>query len=272
MKQRGFTRRRTLKLLGAGSAGIIASPAMAMPGRTGNGPGEKKHLITLSFDDGFRKSSIKTAEIYEKYGLSSCINVIATAHLRTPGETDAYHLWPVGDFELWNDLKRRGHELMPHTYKHANLTEMPLEDAKELVNKCIDVFDQDLEGFVAKESVYNLAYNASTPELEEWLKLKFRAIRTHGDYINPLPYKGLFRLGCTSHGPENIDEHLEETINNFLEGPPGWMVYNTHGLDDEGWGPVSSGFLDELIHRLTGLRNVEILPVLPALDSVDIRT
>ena len=42
---------------------------------------KKTHFFTLSFDDGFKKSSMRTAEIYEKYKLSACINVIATAHL-----------------------------------------------------------------------------------------------------------------------------------------------------------------------------------------------
>ena len=79
--------------------------------------------------------------------------------------------------------------------------------------------------------------------------------------------KKLVRLGCISHGPDNIDGHLEESIRSFLEGPPGWFVYNTHGLDDEGWGPLSSGKLDELLDELTGMDNVEVLPVIPALGS-----
>ena len=260
MKNDQLSRRDILKILGTGALGVLTFPAM---GLTGN----QKHLITLSFDDGFKKSSIKTAELYEKYGLSGCINVIATAHLRKLGETDEYHLWPVGDFALWNELKARGHEIMPHTYQHANLTRMPLKDAQVLVEKCIDVFRNELDGFVAKESVFNLAYNASTPELEEWLRSKFRAIRTHGNLINPLPEKCTFRLGCGSHGPDRIDTHLTESIDQFLEGPPGWFIYNTHGLDEEGWGPLSSGVLDELLSRLSGMENVRVLPIVPALDS-----
>ena len=261
MKRTQLSRRDTLKLIGAGALGSLIVPVFG-------GNGNQKHLITLSFDDGFKKSSIKTAEIYEKYGLSSCINVIASGHERKLGETDAYHNWTVGDFTLWNDLKRRGHEIMPHTYMHANLTQMPLAEAQVLVEKCIEVFDRELEGFRANESVFNLAYNASTPELEEWLKSKFRAIRTHGELVNPLPNKNTFRLGCSSYGPDNIDNHLTESINKFLEGPPGWFIYNTHGLDDEGWGPLSSGVLDELLSKLSGLKNVEILPIIPALDSI----
>ena len=66
---------------------------------------------------------------------------------------------------------------------------------------------------------------------------------------------------------EAIDEHLEKTINAFLEGPPGWLIYNTHGIDDEGWGPVSAVYLDELLDRLTRLPGVSVLPVIPALDT-----
>ncbi|HER07505.1 MAG TPA: hypothetical protein ENO20_01220 [Bacteroides sp.] len=256
-----ITRRNTIRILGAGSLGLL-SGGFTFP------PAGKRHIITLSFDDGFEKSSIKTAEIYEKYGLSGCINVIANAHLRGSELPDEYHNWPVGDFNLWNELKRRGHEIMPHSYKHTNLTEVPLEEAEDLVSRCIDVFNKELVDFRAEASVFNLPYNASTPELEDYLKTRFRAIRTHGDAVNPLPSEGLFRLGCTSFGPESIDKHLVETIHRFLEGPSGWLIYNTHGLDDEGWGPLSSGVLDELLDKLTGMEDVEVLPVIPALDSV----
>jgi peptidoglycan/xylan/chitin deacetylase (PgdA/CDA1 family) len=261
MEATQISRRESLKWIGTGALGLMAGPVMGLTGG-------KTHLITLSFDDGFEKSSIKTAEIYEKYGLSACINIIASAHTVELGTTDAYHKWPVGDFVLWNELKKRGHEIMPHSYKHANLTQMPLEEAKQLVNRCSAVFSEELQGFIEEESVFNLPYNASTPKLEAWLKTKFRAIRTGGDPVNPLPHKELFRLGCTSFGPGNIDEHLESTIQAFLKGPPGWLVYNTHGIDDEGWGPVSAVYLEELLDRLNGLGNVSIMPVIPALDSI----
>jgi hypothetical protein len=37
----------------------------------------KSHLVTLSFDDGFKKSFTRTAEIYEKHKLSACLNIVA---------------------------------------------------------------------------------------------------------------------------------------------------------------------------------------------------
>ncbi len=256
-----ISRRSAIRLLGTGSLGI-ATGAFVLPVR-----GER-HLITLSFDDGFEKSSIKTAEIYEKYHLKACINVIATAHRKDFALPNEYHNWPVGDFSLWNELKERGHEIMPHGYKHANLGEMPMNEAMDLANQCVDVFNKELNDFDASRSVFNLPFNSSTPKLEEWLQTRFRAIRTHGNPVNPLPYAGLSRLGCGAAGPENIDEKLAETIDAFLDGPPGWLIYNTHGLDEEGWGPLSSGVLDEMLSKFSGMKGVEILPVIPALESV----
>jgi len=256
-----YTRRQVIKNIGVGAAGLII--ARALPGCT-----EKTHIITLSFDDGFEKSSIKTAEIFEKYGLSACINVIATAHLKNFSLPNEYHAWKVGDFQLWNELKSRGHEISPHSYDHQNLAEMPLEQAKESILKCLDVFNQEFDDFDASKAVYNFAYNASTPEIEEWLGTQVMAFRTGGPALNPAPFHGQKKLTCISHGPENIDKHLGETIDEFLAGTNGWFIYNTHGLDDEGWGPVSSDFLDELLDRLTRIKTLEILPAVKVLARI----
>ena len=219
----------------------------------------KTHIITLSFDDGFEKSSIRTAELFEKYSLSACINVIAAGHLFPP--LDEYQKGvKKGDFVLWNELKWRGHEIMPHGYKHAHLNQLPFEEAAGLINQCLDMFGEYLEGFEQKDSVFNFPYNSSTPELERYLDERVMAYRTGGNPINPLPHEVETRLTCTSHGPENIDAHLQQTIDSFLAGPPGWLIYNTHGIDAEGWGPVSSSFLDELLDKYSGMQTVALLP------------
>ncbi|MCK4990682.1 MAG: hypothetical protein KAS29_09355, partial [Bacteroidales bacterium] len=105
----------------------------------------------------------------------------------------------------------------------------------------------------------------SSPEIEEWILNEVMAFRTGGPEVNELPYKGMSRLTCTSFGPENIDHHLENTIQNLLALPEGWLIYNTHGLDDEGWGPVSSAYLGDLLSRMSQLDHVAVLPVGQAL-------
>ncbi|MGI6419660.1 MAG: polysaccharide deacetylase family protein [Thermoguttaceae bacterium] len=250
------TRREFLATAGAVSAACVLPEVC----HAGEKPSAKKsHIVTLSFDDGFKRSSIKTAEIYEKHKLSACINVVASAHMkdfRPPDYADV----PRADFGLWNDLKARGHEVMPHGYKHANKRSLPFAEAKHLILRCFDVFDKELKGFDRKQAVFNFPYNASTPELEKWLPTQVRAFRTGGGAINPLPYKGQTKLTCTSFGPGNCEAAIDREVERLLAKDSGWLIFNTHGLDDEGWGPIRAVYLERLLERLLIIESVEILP------------
>ncbi len=260
-----YSRRDALKTICMGSVVALTTPASLFADEIPDD--EIKHFITLSFDDGFKKSSIRTAEIYEKYHLSACINVIATAHLPGFELPNEYHRWPVGDFGLWNELQQRGHELMMHGYKHAHKNELPLQQSKDLILKCIDFFSKNLKGFEPKKSIFNFPFNASTPELEAWLPSQVKAFRTGGPAVNALPHKGQVKLTCTTHGPENIDAHLNTEIEKLLALPSGWLIYNTHGLDEEGWGPLNSDSLDKLLGKLTAIATVKIIPSGKALSK-----
>jgi peptidoglycan/xylan/chitin deacetylase (PgdA/CDA1 family) len=229
----------------------------------------KTHIVSLSFDDGFKKSFYEVAEIYEEFGLRACLNVIAIGHEQdfqplVNGRPDARIVpFPKGDWDDWNKLKKRGHEVMAHTYNHQNLTTVPLEEAKALIVKCAEVFESRLKGFKASQSVYNFAYNASTPPLDAFALTKFLVVRTQGDTpVNPIPHRRVpVRIGCFSHGPDSCDQFLNEELNKFLKSPGGWFVFNTHGLDTEGWGPMSSNYLRSTLARLVKMPQVEVLPV-----------
>jgi len=235
----------------------------------------KTHILSLSFDDGFKKSFYKTADIHEEYGLKACLNIIASAHMSENGGPNEYHRDPVGNFNDWNALKQRGHEIMPHSWKHANLSQMHIGEAKELILKCLDYFEQNLDGFDTSKAVYNFAYNASTPELLDFILTKVRSARAGGWDIlsntmkaNPFPKNGNpLRLGCWSFGPDNADEWVESEVGSFLEGDGGWLILNLHGLDEEGWGPVSSAYLDKLLKRLVKIESLDVLPVGMSLEK-----
>ncbi len=227
------------------------------------------HLVSISFDDGFEKSFLKTAEIYEKYELNACFNVIASGHENDFKPPDGY-IQPliIGNFDLWNELKRRGHEIMPHGYIHENLARIELSDAQELIIKSLDVFSDKLINFEPLQAIFNFPFNSSSEELEDWLKDKVLAFRTAGSAVNKLPHKRQKKLTCISAGPDNIDLYFEEQLQKFLSEPKGWFIFNAHGLDGEGWGPMSSGYLDELLDRLQGMDHVGIMPVGKALLSL----
>lgn len=261
-----YSRREMLRVSGLAGIGALA---LATPGFSNHVEikAVKKHIITLSFDDGFKKSSLLTAKIYEKYKLSACINVIATGHLPDFKSPDEYQVTPKGDFGLWNELQQRGHEIMPHGYKHANKGNMPLQDAKDLVNACLEYFSKHLKGFESQKAIFNMPYNSSNPELEAWLSNQVMAFRTAGPIINPMPHRGQRKLTCDAKGPGSIEEHLDAEIKRLLQLPSGWLIYNTHGLDGEGWGPMRSEFLDRLLDKLVAIDSVAILPTAKALSA-----
>ncbi|MBK1877301.1 polysaccharide deacetylase family protein [Pelagicoccus mobilis] len=238
-----------------GSIGLNAAP-------------HKTHALSLSFDDGFKKSFYRIAEIHENYGLKACLNVIATGHLKS---FNAEPKWIpqelLGDFDDWNKLNERGHEIMPHTWEHLNLTEIPVEKAKENIEKCLSYFEENLSGYNSQGAVYNFAYNASITELEDFALSKVSAVRTGGwlvlnnTMVNGFPVKELpFRLGCWGHGPGFCDDYIEQEINKFLASKGGWLILNLHGLDEEGWGPVSTIYLDTLLRRLSMIDYLTVQP------------
>lgn len=259
-----YHRRDVLKLMGLSAAALPLQGCFNKLQSTD----QKKHIITLSFDDGFKRSSLLTAEIYEKHNLSACINVIATGHEPGFKSPDAWQVTEKGDFDLWNELQARGHEIMPHGYKHANKANLPLQDAKDLITKCLEYFTKHLKGFDSKKSVFNFPYNSSTPELETWLQNEVMAFRTAGPTINTMPYKGQKKLTCGAFGPGSTEEHLEGEIKKLLEQPSGWLIYNTHGINGEGWGPMRYEFLDNLLYRLKNISSIAILPAGKALAAV----
>jgi peptidoglycan/xylan/chitin deacetylase (PgdA/CDA1 family) len=221
------------------------------------------HIVTLSFDDGFERSSIRTAELFERHGLAAELNVLASDRIN-PAE-EWHRRWPKGDFGLWNELKARGHYVMPHGLEHVNKAEVPLAEAKRLIDACLEVFRAELAGFDASQASFAFPYNRSTPDVEAWLCTRVRAFRTGGDPVMPLPQPDQQRVTCTGFGPERCDDHLLQTVDSFLTGLPGWLCYNLHGLDDEGWGPVGSDTLDRLLERLVA-DDVPVLPITAALE------
>jgi Polysaccharide deacetylase len=223
------------------------------------------YVVTLTFDDGFEQSSRKTAEIFERFGLSASLNVVARGHLDEPDE-GWHNRWPKGDFGLWNELQGRGHEVMPHGYEHANKAELQFTEAKRSIEACLDAFANELDGFDAARAVFAFPYNASTPELEAWLPEVVRAFRTRGDPVMPLPRPSQRRILCISFGPEPCDEHLERAVDELFACDSGWLCYAAHGLDGEGWGPLSSATLVRLLERLTAREDTRVLPVGAALD------
>ncbi|MGC9395356.1 MAG: polysaccharide deacetylase family protein [Anaerolineae bacterium] len=215
------------------------------------------HYVTISWDDGFTRSVGKIAEIYERYFLRAEFNIVVTFHQNDPQT--------FGDFGVWNDLQTRGHVIQPHGYDHSNLAEMPLAQAQENILRCLEVFQHSLDAFDAHRTVFNFPYNVSTPELDAWLPQVVRAFRISGEMTMPLPTRHTTRL--TSPASEDAEAMLDRCLEALLAQPEGWLLYTAHSLDGEGWGPLRSTYLKNLLARLLQRDDVRILPTQAVLDT-----
>jgi peptidoglycan/xylan/chitin deacetylase (PgdA/CDA1 family) len=274
----------------------------------------KSHLVTLSFDDGFADSFARTAAIYEEFGMKASLNVMAgfsdpgatgvaqaetsfpqgatgvaqaeTSFPQGAGLPNMWHNAPVGDWDLWNGLAARGHEIMPHGWDHANLAQVPFAEGCLNIDRCLAAFEKNLKGFRTGEAIFNFPYNASTPSLETYLmvKARVRAYRATGGGKTGPPREGsaaghksmaynrwpstrTARVTNSAFGPGNCEENLDRELDGFLTGTPGWFVYNLHGLDNEGWGPVTADYLRRLLERLSRMDDVEVIPAATALKK-----
>src|SRR5438874_1842752 len=132
----------------------------------------RRTKVGLIFDDGFAKSTLATAEIFEQYKLPAVFAVLADPSTFVKG---------CGEWAMWNELQRRGHIIQPHGQTHAKLTDLPPADGVDLVRRCLDSFQANLEGFNPRQAIYACTYNTPAPAAVEWLLPRVRAIRIGGD-------------------------------------------------------------------------------------------
>ncbi len=111
------------------------------------------HIVSLSFDDGFEDSFLRVADIYERCGLTACLNIVATRP--GPGyaeDVEGVPDLPLTNFALWNGLVARGHEIMPHSYCHKNLPGVSLETAAALIERGLQIIAANLDGYDASRA------------------------------------------------------------------------------------------------------------------------
>src|SRR4051812_42979992 len=94
-----------------------------------------KTRIGIIFDDGFAKSTLTTAKLFEQYKLPAYFAVLAEPKDFSPNIVK-------GDFGLWNELQSRGHVVYPHGFTHTKLSEIPHQQAVDELKRCLDTFSE----------------------------------------------------------------------------------------------------------------------------------
>jgi len=172
-----------------------------------------------------------------------------------------------GDFELWNALQARGHQIHPHGFDHADLSVMPFDEVVGKISDCLQYFQEHLKAFDPANVIYHMAYNRSTEEIEHLLLKSVAAVRTNR--TETVLGHGLHRadelesriLRFSGHGPDHCDEHLKNCLQR-AEGTDAVLFgYFMHGLDDEGWGPIHADALKWSLDYVLNSDNLHYKPI-----------
>jgi hypothetical protein len=156
-------------------------------------------------------------------------------------------------------MRMRGHLIHPHGWNHALLTSMPEADAIENIQLCLDAFEE--AGFPVANTVFHYPYNSGTRPLHERLLTRVAGVRVGGTGHNSISDLQSRVLHCTANGPNGCDEHLLEQLNTLKTSRPAAFIYNLHGLDGEGWGPLRSDTLRRVLTLLSTSNDLNYWPL-----------
>jgi hypothetical protein len=219
-----------------------------------------KTKVGIIFDDGFARSTLKTAEIFEQFQLPAVFAVLAdpTGFVKGPG---------CGDWTMWNELQRRGHIIHPHGQTHVKLTDISPAAAIDSVSTCLQSFAEHLDGFDPRQAVYAFTYNTPTPQAVQWLLPRVRALRIGGEPL--LSEKDLSSRVWSSQadGPHDPFDDCMRVLDHAAKKRPAAMLYCLHGLDGEYWGATSSDNLRRILDRIVSNELLEYWPLTSSMQS-----
>jgi peptidoglycan/xylan/chitin deacetylase (PgdA/CDA1 family) len=197
--------------------------------------------VALVFDDGFLRSCLTAAKLFESRNMRATFAVLAEPAGFAPG---------LGNFDLWNEFVQRGHRVDPHGWHHDHLDQLPPEQAIDGLRRCLDAFAERLAGFNTAAAVFHYPYNTGTPALHAWLLERVSAVRIGGTGLNDAGELASRVWHCTASGPECCDAHLLAMLDRAVSQRPAALIYNLHGIDGEGWGPVNTDTLSRVLDRI----------------------
>jgi peptidoglycan/xylan/chitin deacetylase (PgdA/CDA1 family) len=208
--------------------------------------------VSFCFDDGFARTAAKAQRIFGERGLAACFAVLAAPQLAADR---AIREAEIADWGVWREALAAGHDVEPHGWDHAHLGRIPLGAATDSVARTLDCFQHELPRFEPRTALFHAPYLAAPPAVVGWIGARMLGVRIGGadDGLNvgaDLVLGG--PVQCATHGPNLIDDWLADRLERFLARPEGWLVLALHGLDDEGWGPVTSHTLSAALDRLLG--------------------
>jgi peptidoglycan/xylan/chitin deacetylase (PgdA/CDA1 family) len=188
----------------------------------------KQAAATYTFDDG-NPSSSTIASIFESYGLRATFYIVAGAV-------------PDAQWSMWRGLQAKGHEIGNHSMTHTiDLSDPTLSD-QTLNTEINDAQTLIAQKLGTRPMTFAFPWHAySDRSLKVALQHHF-AVRKPN--IGESTYHFVFfdqdHSVDEAHALADANAQLADTV-----AVGGWFVAAGHGVDGDGWSPITSNFLNQ---------------------------
>ncbi|WP_446325672.1 polysaccharide deacetylase family protein [Blastomonas sp. CACIA14H2] len=182
---------------------------------------------------------------FEARNLSACFCVLSAPALADdPGIKGA----TIADWDYWRETVAAGHEVGPHGHAHEFYGRMDLDTARRSIESCWQTFERELPGFDRRSSIFHVPYLSAPDELVRWIGQQSLGARLvcGGEGLNTMTIPVGNPIDCICFGPHEVGAAANQRLSRFRY-ETGWLVFVFHGIDDEGWGPITSGELEILV-------------------------
>ncbi|HJV84104.1 MAG TPA: polysaccharide deacetylase family protein [Noviherbaspirillum sp.] len=188
----------------------------------------KTAAASYTFDDGY-PSSATIARIFEEHGVRATFYIVAN--------TADYAGW-----SLWKDLAAKGHEIGNHSMTHrVDMSDPTVSD------QTLNTEIKDSRSVIAQNTgifprTFAFPWHAYTPHAMSIAEQNHYFVRKVA--IDDPTYRWVFfdqdHTPTLAEALKNANDTLSEVVS-----IGGWMVAGGHGVDGDGWSPVTSQFLED---------------------------
>jgi peptidoglycan/xylan/chitin deacetylase (PgdA/CDA1 family) len=186
----------------------------------------REAAASYTFDDGYGSSS-KIAGIFEERGMRASFYI-------NPGNVAAQ------DWAIWRGLRDSGHEIGNHSLTHTvNMGDATLTD-KQLDTEINDARRMLEQRLGAKPMVFAFPWHSYSTRALAMASQSHLAVRNPdiGDNSYHFVFFDQEHGAVPAQDPVDANKELSDTV---AQG--GWFVAAGHGVDGDGWSPVTSRFL-----------------------------
>ena len=207
--------------------------------------------VTMTFDDGLVKGAWKAAEILREYGVAATFYVVtgwvrprSVRWVRDHFNKNADH----GCWEDWQSIAAQGHDIGSHTKSHVNASgKLARVMPGRVRSEFVESFHHIEQSIGRPPSSISMPWNATTMQADAHVRRIYEACRLGGAAPEYARVADLdwHRLPSWAPASDVPFQALCERISSIPAGH--WLILQFHSLDGEGYMPISSRLLHELV-------------------------